>query len=73
MKPTYAEMCAASHSDPERPTMPERFKATAELISELKSALERLLACSEPTGDDTETDRAMEQARKALSKAQGKP
>jgi len=35
---------------------------------ELRDALERLLACSQPTGMDTETDRAMEQARAAIAK-----
>lgn len=38
-------------------------------VPEIVDALERLLACACPTGMDTETDRAMEQARAALAKA----
>lgn len=38
-------------------------------VPEIVDALERLLACACPTGMDTETDRAMEQARAALALA----
>lgn len=38
-------------------------------VPEIVDALERLLHCACPTGMDTETDRAMEQARAALAKA----
>lgn len=36
---------------------------------DLLEALKELLSCSIPTGDDTKTDRAMEKARAAISKA----
>ncbi len=35
-------------------------------------ALRRLLACSEPTGNDTKTDRAIRQAERALAAYYGK-
>lgn len=47
----------------------EANRKAIETVPEIVDALERLLACACPTGMDTETDRAMEQARAALAKA----